>query len=322
MNKRIIVCGAAGFIGQHLVSFLKRQGHYVIGIDINDAIYINDCDEFHLLDLTNLDSIDSIFSRNIDHVYQLAADMGGAGYVFTGLNDANIMSNSVLININVLKLVVKYSIKKIFFSSSACVYPEHNQLNDETLIMTEGSAYPAMPDSNYGWEKIFSERLFSAYAKNYNVDVKIARFHNVYGPYCCYDNGKEKSIAAICRKVALTNNNEIEIWGGGFQKRSYLYIDDCLDAAVRLMESGFNDPINIGNEHQVSINFLTELIADIAKKDIKINHVPGPIGVNTRTSNNRLVEEILDWQPKIPLEQGVRKTYDWILSDINRKSKQ
>lgn len=317
MKRKIIVCGAGGFIGQHLVKYLKQDSNnYLIGIDLVYPKYINLCDEFHIANLNHIDSIDTIFSKNIDVVYQLAADMGGAGYIFTGNNDANIMSNSALTNINVLKMIVKHNINQIMFSSSACVYPEDNQLNEETLTTAEHTAYPANPDSNYGWEKIFAERLYEAYAKNYNVNVKIARFHNIYGPYCSYDNGKEKSIAAICRKVALAENDEIEIWGNGLQKRSFLYIDDCLDAVNALMNSNYRSPLNIGNEQHITINDLSTLISSVAGKNIRIKHVEGPIGVNVRTSDNTLVKQVLKWEPKISLEQGVRETYNWILSNI------
>ena len=320
MLKKALVCGSSGFIGHHLTAFLKKKNFYVIGVDKNLPAFENKCDEFHQTDLSNYDSVSLIISKDIDCIYQLAADMGGAGYIFTGENDAEIMSNSASININILKAMVTKNIKKIFFSSSACIYPEHNQLDIETLTMSEDSAYPANPDSNYGWEKLFSERLYQAYARNHGLDVKIGRFHNIYGPYCHYDNGKEKSIAALCRKISLAKHGgEIEIWGSGQQKRSFLYIDDCLTAVDKLMESNFSEPINIGSEEIISINSLASMIESISNKKIVIKNVPGPVGVNTRTSDNKLIYSVLDWRPSVSLEEGIQRTYNWINKSIVTK---
>ena len=244
--------------------------------------------------------------------------MGGAGYIFTGNNDANVMSNSVVINILACQYASLYSVKKIFYSSSACVYPEHNQIDPNNPNCVEDSAYPADPDSEYGWEKLFSERLYAAYQRNYNLNISIGRYHNIYGPESCYDNGKEKVPAAICRKVSKAKDGEsIEVWGDGMQTRSFLYIDDCLDATTKLMRSDFSGPVNIGSEEMININDFTKMIINISQKNLSIYNVPGPKGVNGRNSHNKLIKEKLDWQPTIPLENGITKTYDWINQQIH-----
>jgi nucleoside-diphosphate-sugar epimerase len=260
-----------------------------------------------------------IFSEEMafDEVYQLAADMGGAGYIFTGDNDANVMHNSATINLNVVNECIKNKIKKVFYSSSACMYPEHNQLDPENPNCEESSAYPANPDSEYGWEKLFSERLYLAYARNYGLDVRIARFHNIFGPQGTWIGGKEKAPAAICRKVADSlMDEEIEIWGDGKQTRSFLYIDECIEGIRRLMDSEFTGPVNIGSDQMISINDLTKLVIKIAGKRAGIKNISGPTGVRGRTSDNTLIKEKLGWAPSQPLEVGLEKTYKWIQSQM------
>jgi GDP-D-mannose 3',5'-epimerase len=319
MRKTILVCGAGGFIGTHLVDSLKSQGHYVVGADLRFPLYSETtADEFYISDLRDKDSVDYLlYLHDYDEVYQLAADMGGAGYIFTGEHDADIMHNSATINLNVLRAVVKSRCKKVFYSSSACIYPEHNQLDPNNPDLSEDSAYPANPDSDYGWEKLFSERLFLAYARNYNIDCKIARLHNVFGPRGSWNNGKEKSPAALCRKVALAEDNgTIEVWGPGLQTRSFMYIDECIDGIHRIMESDINVPVNLGSERMISINDLALLIASLTNKAVNINNIPGPIGVMGRRSDNTLIRELLKWSPKEDLETGLLKTYKWILEQI------
>jgi GDP-D-mannose 3', 5'-epimerase len=260
-----------------------------------------------------------VFLSDLDEVYQLAADMGGAGYIFSGENDANVMHNSALINLNVAHCAVKYNTKKIFYSSSACMYPEHNQLDPNNPNCEESSAYPANPDSEYGWEKLFSERLFLAYHRNYGLDVRIARFHNIFGPLGSWNNGKEKSPAAICRKVAqASDGSEVEVWGDGEQTRSFLYISECLEAVRRLMESNFIGPVNIGSEEMVTINKLVDIVGEIANKTVQKKHIPGPLGVRGRRSDNTLIAEKLNWSPIMPLKEGLTLTYNWISEQINK----
>jgi nucleoside-diphosphate-sugar epimerase len=254
----------------------------------------------------------------MDEIYQLAADMGGAGYIFTGDNDANVMHNSATINLNVIDVATKKRVKKVFYSSSACMYPEHNQLDPDNPKCSEDSAYPADPDSEYGWEKLFSERLYMAYNRNHGIAVRIARFHNIFGPNGAWNNGKEKAPAALSRKVAETDNNGvIEVWGDGLQTRSFLYIDECLEGVRRLMESDFMGPVNIGSEEMISINDFAKMIIQIAGKDISINNIPGPEGVRGRNSDNYLIQEKLGWKPSIPLKEGITKTYNWISQLVN-----
>lgn len=323
-NKKILVCGAGGFIGSHLVKKLKGEGHFVKGVDIKYPEYSEtQADVFQILDLTRSEACREAVSyyNYFDEVYQLAADMGGAGYIFSGLHDADVMTNSALINLNMAKVAKDYNVKKVFYSSSACVYPEHNQLDPENPNCEESSCYPANPDSEYGWEKIFSERLYMSYYRNYGLDVRIARFHNIYGPEGSWNNGKEKAPAAICRKVAACDpDGAIEVWGDGNQTRSFLYVDECLEGVERLMNSDFKGPVNIGSDEMVSINRLVEVAKKVANKpNIKINHISGPLGVRGRNSDNKLIGEKLNWVPNYPLEKGIEKTYNWIFNQIYNK---
>ena len=313
--KTALVCGAGGFIGGHLVTKLKKEGFWVRGVDIKEHEYTNlPADDFVVGDLRDPIVCQKILDRPFDEVYQLAADMGGAGYIFTGEHDADVMHNSATINLNMLHYGQKAGIKKIFYSSSACMYPEHNQLDPNNPKCSEDSAYPAAPDSEYGWEKLFSERLFFAYQRNYKMVVKVARFHNIFGPEGSWNNGKEKAPAAICRKVAMAKDGgEIEIWGDGKQTRSFLIVDECLEAIRRFMDSpDFFGPVNIGSEEMVTINKLVEIAAEVAGKKISIKHIPGPTGVRGRNSDNHLIQEKLGWAPHLPLKEGITKTYKWI----------
>lgn len=312
--KRALVLGAGGFIGSHLVTRLKKEGFWVRGVDLKKPIYApTDADEFIVGDLRDPRIVESVIDDKIDHIYQLAADMGGAGYIFTGENDANVMHNSATINLNVADTAHKKGVGRVFYSSSACMYPEHNQLNPDSPECSEDSAYPANPDSEYGWEKLFSERLFLAYMRNHGLQVRIARFHNIFGPLGAWDNGKEKAPAALSRKVARAKDGEsIEIWGDGKQTRSFLYIDECLEGVRRLMESDFTGPVNIGSDEMISINEFAQMIAGISGKKININNIPGPTGVRGRNSDNKLINEKLGWKPSQPLKEGITKTYNWI----------
>lgn len=345
--KTALVLGGGGFIGGHLSKKLKEDGYWVRVVDIKNKhdYWSNEeiCNDYMCCDLTiphwveaamklevfkHGDEIIHVagdlykqpFTQNIpfDEVYQLAADMGGAGYIFTGEHDADVMHNSATINLNVAHEAVKKKVKRIFYSSSACMYPEHNQLNPNNPNCEESSAYPANPDSEYGWEKLFSERLYLAYNKNYGLDVRIARFHNIFGPYGTWTGGKEKAPAAICRKVAeAKEGSEIEIWGDGEQTRSFLYIDECLEAVRRFMDSkDFHGPVNIGSEEMVTINKLVEIASEVAAKKVSIKHISGPTGVRGRNSDNILIKEKLGWAPSKPLYEGITKTYEWISKQI------
>jgi len=327
-QKRVLVLGAGGFIGGHLARKLKKEGCWVRGVDIKLHEYTdlgNQIDDFVKGDLRFQFFVDKVINRFapeeecFDEIYQLAADMGGAGYIFTGEHDADVMSSSALINLNVVRAAVQCAKKpKIFYSSSACMYPAHNQEDPNNPNCVESSAYPANPDSEYGWEKLFSERVYLSYNRNYGLDVRIARFHNIFGPEGAWNNGKEKAPAALCRKIAMAKNSDsIEVWGDGKQTRSFLYIDECLKAVERFMESDFLGPVNIGSEEMVSINQFAEMISKIAGKDIRLNHIPGPIGVMGRRSDNTLFEEKMGWKVSEPLEVGLAKTYHW----INEQSK-
>ena len=318
--KKALVCGAGGFIGSHLVKRLKQEGFWVRGVDLKYPGFSDTwADDFLIGDLRDLQICTMAVDRKFDEVYQLAADMGGAGYVFTGENDANIMHNSALINLNMLDACSKRNVKTIFYSSSACIYPEYNQMDPNNPNCSEDSAYPANPDSEYGWEKLFSERLYLAFHRNYNMNVSIARYHNIFGPEGTWRGGKEKAPAALCRKVAQTEDGgSIEIWGDGEQTRSFLYIDECLEGTVRLTQSKFTGPFNIGSEEMVSINQLAHMIMDIAGKQVSIKNIPGPLGVRGRNSDNQIICQHLKWKPEKPLVVGLEKTYQWIEAQIHQ----
>ena len=320
--KTALVLGAGGFIGGHLVTRLKNEGYWVRGVDIKKHEYNKtDADEFFVLDLRNSSSVSTAFTLNgvdstFDEVYQLAADMGGAGYIFTGEHDADVMHNSAMINLNVANQAIKYTkMPKVFYSSSACMYPEYNQLDPNNPNCSEASAYPAAPDSEYGWEKLFSERLYLAYNRNYGLPIRIGRFHNIFGPYGSWNNGKEKAPAAVCRKVA-ENETSIEIWGDGLQTRSFLYVEECIEAILRFMQSDFNGPMNIGSDEMVSINQLASMVMQVANKNLSIINKPGPQGVRGRNSDNTLIFEKLNWKPSEPLIKGIEQTYTWIKNQV------
>ena len=321
--KAALVCGAGGFIGSHLVRHLKREGLFVRGVDLKFPEYLEtEADDFVLMDLREAANCRDIVDRRFDEVYQLAADMGGAGYVFTGEHDAAIMHNSASINLNMLEACKNRNVQRIFYSSSACIYPTHNQSDAENPITRENTAYPANPDSEYGWEKLFSERLYLCYGRNYGMQCRIARYHNIFGPYGTWDGGREKVPAALCRKVAQAANGEtILIWGDGEQTRSFLYIDECIEGTLRLMRSNFSDPVNIGSEEMVPINELARMIMDIAGKKLSIKHVGGPLGVRGRNSHNELIWKMLGWKPSRPLREGLEVTYKWIEAEIRNREK-
>jgi nucleoside-diphosphate-sugar epimerase len=311
------VNGAGGFIGSHLVKRLKSEGFWVRGADLKRPEYsATAADDFVVGDLRDPQVVAEVMN-GIEDVYQLAADMGGAGYIFTGEHDAAVMHNSALINLNTLQIGVEAGVKRFFYSSSACIYPEFNQMDPDNPVCTESSAYPAGPDSEYGWEKLFSERLYLSYMRNYGVQVRIARFHNIFGPDGTWDGGKEKAPAALCRKVAQApERGEIEIWGDGKQTRSFLYVDECVEGVRRLMESDFTGPVNIGSEEMVTINQLAELVMDVAGKELSIHHIKGPLGVRGRNSDNKLIFEKLGWRPNRPLREGLEKTYAWVANQV------
>jgi nucleoside-diphosphate-sugar epimerase len=312
--KKALVCGAGGFIGSHLVRRLKYEGFWVRGVDLKYPEFAQtEADDFIIGDLRDPQVCASAVDQRFDEVYQLAADMGGAGYIFTGENDANVMHNSALINLNMLGACYEKNVNRIFYSSSACIYPEYNQLDPDNPNCSEDSVYPAHPDSEYGWEKLFSERLYLAFHRNYEMKVRISRYHNIFGPEGSWCDGKEKAPAAICRKVAeAPDGGEIEIWGDGKQTRSFLYIDECLEGTIRLMRSDFTGPVNIGSDEMVTINQLAEMVTKIAGKRLTKKHIPGPLGVRGRNSDNRLVYEKVGWKPSQSLQDGLRKTYAWI----------
>ncbi len=318
MSKSILVCGAGGFIGHHLVRQLKAEGNRVRGADLVRPRYSESAaDDFLVGDLRDTAFVGRVIDREFDEIYQLAADMGGAGYIFTGENDAAIMHNSVSINLNVLEAARRHGAGRIFYSSSACIYPEHNQMDAANPRCDEPSAYPAAPDSDYGWEKLFSERLFAAYGRNYGMQVRVARYHNVFGPEGSWNNGKEKAPAAVCRKVAMADDGgSVEVWGDGEQTRSFLFIDECLEGTIRLTRSEFEGPVNIGSDHMISINGLVDLAADIAGKTVGKHHVPGPLGVRGRCSHNAMIAERLGWTPGNDLRKGLEITYRWIEAQL------
>ncbi|HTY23962.1 MAG TPA: NAD-dependent epimerase/dehydratase family protein [Desulfomonilaceae bacterium] len=316
--KRALVCGAGGFIGSHLVKRLKAERLWVRGVDLKYPEFAGtEADDFVIGDLRDPYLCRHVVDTRFDEVFQLAADMGGAGFVFTGENDADIMHNSGMINLNMLDACHKRNVKRIFYSSSACIYPNYNQLDPDNPNCAEDSAYPADPDSEYGWEKLFSERLYLSFHRNKGMQVRIARFHNIFGPEGTWCGGREKAPAALCRKVAeATPSAEIEIWGDGEQTRSFLYIDECLEGILRLTRSDWTGPVNIGSDEMVTINELAAMIMRIAGKDLVKRHIPGPLGVRGRNSHNALIEQKLGWKPSQPLEAGLRATYQWISSQI------
>ncbi len=321
-QKTALVCGAGGFIGSHLVKKLKKEGFWVRGVDLKKPEFSKtEADDFVVADLRDQLVCQKILDRAFDEVYQLAADMGGAGYIFTGDHDADVMHNSATINLNMVYYGQKAGIKKIFYSSSACIYPAYNQKDPDNPNCSEDSAYPAAPDSEYGWEKLFSERMYLSFMRNYGLNVRIARFHNIFGPEGTWKGGKEKAPAAMCRKVAETpDGGEMEIWGDGKQTRSFLFIDECLEGIRRLMDSDFNGPVNIGSEEMIAINNLAKMAMEIAGKKLKIKHIDGPLGVRGRNSDNKLIKSKLGWAPSIPLRKGMEKTYAWIEEQV-KKSK-
>ena len=317
--KQALVCGAGGFIGSHLVKRLKQQGYWVRGVDLKKPEFSpTAADSFVQGDLRDASTWQEILDRPFDEAYQLAADMGGAGFVFSGENDAEIMHNSCMINLHMASYGAKHMVKKIFYSSSACMYPAYNQEDPDNPNCEESSAYPAAPDSEYGWEKLFSERIYFAFARNHGLNVRVARFHNIFGPEGTWCGGREKAPAALCRKVAeQPDGGEIEIWGDGRQTRSFLYIDECLEGISRLMESdNFRGPVNIGSDEMVTINGMAQTVMEIAGKNLRIKHVPGPLGVRGRNSDNRLIREKLGWAPSQSLKSGLEKTYSWIVAQV------
>ena len=317
INKKALVLGAGGFIGSHMVTFLKENNYWVKGADLKNPSFSNsDADKFLTGDLKNKHFCEELFLDDnnkliiYDEIYQFAADMGGAGYVHSGNNDADIVHNSTLINLNIVDLALKNKAKKIFYSSSACVYGVED--------CKESAAYPANPDSEYGWEKLFSERLYLSYKRNHNLNVRIARLHNVFGPNGSWNDGREKAPAAICRKVVMSDGI-VEVWGDGKQTRSFLYIDECIQGIRNLMDSDFTGPINIGSDEMVSINEFTDMVISISnKKNLKIKHIDGPQGIRGRNSNNELIFKKLNWKPSLPLKVGLKKTYQWILGEVKQ----
>ena len=321
-HKSALVCGAGGFIGGHLVNRLKKEGYWVRGVDLKYPEFSNTtADEFVQGDLRDQDACRAVLNQRFDAVYQLAADMGGAGYIFTGDHDADVMHNSATINLSIADLCRKHRVGKVFYSSSACMYPEYNQEDPDNPKCSEDSAYPAAPDSEYGWEKLFSERLYLSYYRNHGLQVRVARFHNIFGPEGTWTGGREKAPAAICRKVAeAEEGGEIEIWGDGKQTRSFLYIDECVEAVRRLVDSDFTGPVNIGSDEMVTINQLVDMVAEIAGKKIHKKHIKGPTGVRGRNSDNSLIKQKLRWAPSAKLHDGLATTYQWIEEQVKKQS--
>ncbi|MEA3232861.1 MAG: NAD-dependent epimerase/dehydratase family protein [Thermodesulfobacteriota bacterium] len=318
MKKSALVCGAGGFIGSHLVKRFKSEGFWIRGVDLKYPEFSETfADDFVIGDLRDPAFCRTVMDQRFDEVYQFAADMGGAGYIFTGENDADVMHNSAMINLNILEACCNQKIKRIFYSSSACIYPEYNQTDPDNPNCAEESAYPAQPDSEYGWEKLFSERLYLAYHRNYKMDVRIARYHNIFGPEGAFQDDKEKAPAAICRKVAAApDGGEIDIWGDGKQTRSFLYIDECLEGSIRFMRSDWIGPVNIGSDEMVTINQLADMVIAISEKKLSKKHIPGPLGVRGRNSDNHLIFEKLGWRPSKHLRNGLEKTYAWIEEQV------
>ncbi|WP_309623591.1 NAD-dependent epimerase/dehydratase family protein [Novosphingobium sp.] len=321
--KTALVLGAGGFIGSHLVKRLKAEGLFVRGADLKHPEFgASAADEFIIGDLREQDVVRSVYDRRFDEVYQLAADMGGAGYIFTGEHDADIMHNSASINLNIADAANKLGVGALFYSSSACMYPAYNQLDPGNPNCEESSAYPAEPDSEYGWEKLFSERLYLSYARNYGMKVHIARYHNIFGPEGTWQGGKEKAPAAVCRKIAMTQSGgDVEVWGDGLQTRSFLYIDECVEGTLRLTRSDKTGPYNIGSDEMVTISGLVDMVSDVAAKPVGKRFVPGPTGVRGRNSDNRLIEAELGWRPSEPLRDGLAKTYAWIEAQVLAQDK-
>jgi nucleoside-diphosphate-sugar epimerase len=320
--KKALVCGAGGFIGHHMITRLKKEGFWVRGIDLKYPEFSEtDADDFVIGDLRDQYLCRQVVDRRFDEVYQFAADMGGAGFVFTGENDADIMHNSGVINLNMLDACHKRNIKRMFYSSSACIYPEYHQMDPDNPDCAEDSVYPADPDSDYGWEKLFSERLYLAFHRNFGMEVRIARYHNIFGPEGSWNDGREKAPAAMCRKVAMAEDGgEIEIWGDGKQTRSFLYIDECLEGTIRLTRSDWTGPVNIGSDEMVTIDYLVDNVSKIAGKNLTKKHIPGPLGVRGRNSDNNLIYKKLGWKPSQPLVEGLKITYAWIEEQVKRQA--
>ena len=331
-NKTALVMGAGGFIGSHMVKRLKREGYWVRGVDLKYPDFSESvADDFVIGNLTDPVVVSNVIDRDFDELYQFAADMGGAGYIFTGEHDADVMHNSACINLNTAKESVVKKVKKIFYSSSACMYPEHNQLDPDNPNCEESSAYPADPDSEYGWEKLFSERLYKAFERDYGLNVRIARFHNIFGPEGTWEGGKEKAPAAMCRKaIYAQDGGEFEVWGNGKQTRSFLFIDECIEAVRRLMNSNFTEPVNIGSEEMITINDFAQMAINISKKDVKIHNIygeefeekyghPYPRGVKGRNSDNTLFRENVGWETKKSLVEGMTETFNWIKLQANKE---
>ena len=318
--KTALVCGAGGFIGSHMVKRLKDEGCWVRGVDLKYPVFGEiSADDFVIGDLRDQYLCRQIVDRRFDEVFQFAADMGGAGYVFTSEHDADIMYNSAQINLNILDACYRRKARRLFYSSSACIYPVYNQDDPQNPNCAEDSVYPAQPDSEYGWEKLFSERIYLSYYRNKGMEVRIARYHNIFGPFGAWNNGREKAPAAICRKVAMSQEgDEIEIWGDGEQTRSFLYIDECLEGTLRLTRSDWTGPVNIGSDEMVTINQLARIVMEIAEKNLSIRHVPGPLGVKGRNSDNRLIDARLGWRPTQSLNEGLRKTYQWVAEQVQK----
>jgi GDP-D-mannose 3', 5'-epimerase len=319
---KALVCGAGGFIGSHLVKRLKSEGYWVQGVDLKYPEFSKSAaDEFVIGDLRDQQVCKNVLGNTVDEVYQLAADMGGAGYIFTGDHDAAVMHNSATINLNMLETSRLQGVKRIFYSSSACMYPAYNQEDPNDPKCSEDSAYPAAPDSEYGWEKLFSERLYEAYFRNYGTQIRVARFHNIFGPEGTWRDGKEKAPAAVCRKVAeAPPGGAIEIWGDGKQTRSFLYIDECVEGIRRLVNSDFRGPVNLGSEEMISINDFASLVIGISGKKLSIKNIDGPTGVRGRNSDNNLIRQKLNWTPSQPLAEGMQKTYSWIAEQVKQAS--
>ena len=330
--KKAVVMGAGGFIGSHMVNRLKKEGYWVRGVDLKHTEFSEtQADDFVIGDLRDPNVVANVIDNDINRLYQFAADMGGAGYIFTGDNDANVMHNSCLININTTLEATKKNVNKVFYSSSACMYPAYNQEDPDNPMCSEESANPAAPDSEYGWEKLFSERLYKAFERNYNLNIRIGRFHNIFGPDGTWQGGKEKAPAAMCRKAAMLKDGEsLEVWGDGLQTRSFLYIDECIEAVQKLMDSDFTEPVNIGSEEMVTINSLAQLAIDYSGKNLSIHNLDGeefekkyghpvPLGVRGRNSDNKLFRDMVGWEPDYPLAKGMKTTFDWINNQIKNE---